>query len=354
MTRRDQCFGAFVLVVALAVASSASAGVFQMSGQWIQNRGPQVDIPVVPGFIPGMGPITATGSNPADFTVKPNRFVEVGNGALFPLPGITLIQLTTMLDAMGPEFAGMFFNGPKGSRPANFAWCPSATPGMGVQPACPNGGFNAGIGRPGIVRYTAGPNQFGGTMQMLLVGSGSVSVLGGPATGMGGQPILHNPFGGGGASNDQEAGGVFQNTGTVMLAAGDITLQTMGIPPGVITMPGPIIGMGPTEFNYTTGFPWTTGMVQGTNPTATTIAPPSGTMLTLTGMDSRTMLGAGNIVMVAGGLTKRQNAGTTFIHLDIVNMTTSPMTVPSMSRGAFAAAAVLVLAAGYVLRRRLA
>ena len=98
MTRRDQCFGAFVLVVALAVATSASAAVFQMSGTWVQNRGPTVDIPVVPGFIAGMGPITATGSNPADFTVKPNRFAEVGNGALFPLPGVTL-QLEVLLDA---------------------------------------------------------------------------------------------------------------------------------------------------------------------------------------------------------------------------------------------------------------
>ena len=104
-----------------------------------------------------------------------------------------------------------------------------------MQPACPNGGFNAGIGRPGIIRYTAGANQFGGTMQMLLIGSGSVSVVVG-ATGMGGAQILHNPFGGGGASNDQEAGGPFENTGTVMLNPGDITLQTMGVPAGVITM----------------------------------------------------------------------------------------------------------------------
>ncbi len=95
---------------------------------------------------------------------------------------------------------------------------------------------------------------------------------------MGGALILHNPFGGGGVSNDQEAGGPYKNTGTVALMAGDITLQTMGVPPGVITMPGPIVNMGPAELNLTTGFPWTTGRVQVTNPTATTIAPPSGTM----------------------------------------------------------------------------
>ena len=288
-----------------------------------------------------------------DITVPANIF-NANGGALFPLAGMNLVQLSTMLDAMGPAFAGMFFDGAKGSRPGNFAWCPNAAMGGGVL-ACPNGNFNAGIGRPGIIRYTVGVKQFGGTMQMLLIGGGEVSVIV-AGTAMGGVDILHNPFGGGGSSNDQEAGGPFKNTGTVMLAAGNITRQVSMIPPGVITMPGPIVGMGPAEFNYTTGFPWTTGMVQGSNPTAVTIFPPSGTMFTGTGMDSRTMAGAGNIVMVAGGITKRSVAGQSYIHLDTLNMTmvaTNP--VPAMSGGAFAAVALVVLlSAGYMLRRRLA
>jgi hypothetical protein len=352
MTKRFRGLGAIVLLVAL-VASSASAVTRQMSGRWIQNRGPTVDIPVIPGFIPGMGTINeVTGPHPRALTIPVNRFSEVGGGALFPLPGATLVQLSTMLDAMGPQSVGMFFGGAKGSRPANFAWCPNLVMGGGVGPACPNGGFNAGIGRPGIVRYTAGPNQFGGTMQLLLVGSGEVSVVVG-ATGGGGALILHNPFGGGGASNDQEAGGPYKNTGSVALMSGDITLQAGGVPPGIITAPGPIVNMGPAELNLTTGFPWTTGRVQVTNPTATTIAPPSGTMLTLTGKDNRGM-GGGQVVLVAGATTKRTSAGTTYMHLDIVDMTLDPQ-VPALSAGGYAAGAALVLlAGGYFLRRRLA
>jgi hypothetical protein len=344
---------ALTLVVAATAANADSFVMAPGSSTWVQNRGPTVDIPVVPGFIAGMGALNQTGVAPRAITLPINAFTEMGNGALFPLPGMTLVQLSTMLDASGPQSVAMFFKGPKASRVglANFAWCPSAVVGMGVL-ACPNGGFNAGIGRPGIVRYTAGPNQFGGTAQMLLKGGGEVSVTAG-ATGNGGVLVLHNPFGGAG-TNDQEAGGPFQNIGTVMLAAGDITLQPV-VPLGVITAPGPIVGMGPAEFNYTTGFPWTTGRVQVTNPTATTIAPPSGTMLTLTGMDARTAMGAGNIVMVAGALTKRQNAGTTYMHLDIINMTLVPGEVPSLSMGGYAAAAtLLLLAAGYMLRRRIA
>jgi hypothetical protein len=352
MIKKFQGLGAIVLLIVLA-ASTASAVVRQMSGRWLLNRGPTVDIPVNPGFIPGMGTVNeVAGPHPRALTIPLNRFNEVGGGALFPLPGVTLVQLSTMIDAMGPQSVGMFFGGPKGSRPANFNWCPNLVMGGGVGPACPNGNFNQGIGRPGIVRYTAGPNQYGGTMQLLLIGGGEVSVTVG-ATGMGGALILHNPFGGGGVSNDQEAGGPYKNTGTVALMAGDITLQTMGVPPGVITMPGPIVNMGPAELNVTTGFPWTTGRVQVTNPTATTIAPPSGTMLTLTGFDSRGM-GGGHIVMVSGNATKRTAANNTFMSLDVLDLTLDPA-VPAMSTGAFAtAAALVVLGAGYFLRRRLA
>jgi len=342
-----------VLLLALLVASAAGAVTRQMSGRWIQNRGPSVDIPVNPGFIPGMGTVNeVAGPFPRALTIPINRFSEVGGGALFPLPGATLVQLSTMLDGMGPQSVGMFFGGPKGSRPANFAWCPNLVMGGGNGPACPNGLFNAGIGRPGIVRYTAGPNQYGGTMQLLLVGSGEVSVVVG-ATGMGGALILHNPFGGGGASNDQEPGGPYKNTGTVALMAGDITLQAGGVPAGVITMPGPVVNMGPAELNISTGFPWTTGMVQALNPTATTIAGPLGTVLTLTGLDNRAM-GGGHVVMVAGATTKRTSANNTFMDIDVVDMTLDPQ-VPAMSMGGFAAAAALiVLGAGYFLRRRLA
>jgi len=352
MIKRFQVLGTIVLLLVLA-ASTASAVTRQMSGRWLLNRGPTVDIPVIPGFIPGMGTVNeVAGAHPRALTIPLARFSELGGGALFPLPGVTLVQLSTMIDAMGPQSVGMFFGGMKASRPNNFAWCPNLVMGGGLGPACPNGNANAGIGRPGIVRYTAGPNIYGGTMQLLLIGGGEVSVTAG-TDGMGGALILHNPFGGGGVSNDQEAGGPYKNTGTVALMAGDITLQVGGVPAGIVTMPGPVVAMGPAELNLTTGFPWTTGMVQVTNPTATTIAPPSGTMLTLTGFDSRGM-GGGHIVMVSGNATKRTAANNTFMSLDVLDLTLDAA-VPAMSTGAFAtAAALVVLGAGYFLRRRLA
>lgn len=353
MTKRFRGLGAIVLLVALFVAGSASAVVRQMSGRWIMHRGPAVNIPVNPGFVPGMGTvIEGTGAAPRALTIPANRFNEVGGGALFPLPGATLIQLSTMLDEMGPQVAGMIFGGVKGSRPNNFAWCPNLVQGAGVGPACPNGNFNAGIGRPGIVRYTAGPNQFGGTMQILLIGGGEVSVTDGTSGGM--PVILHNPFGGAGGSVPQQAGGAYKNTGMVDLAAGPRTVQPV-MPTGVIITPGPaaVPPLGMTEMNITTGFPWTTGKVEVQNPTAVSIAGPGGTMLTLTGKDNRGM-GGGHVVLVAGATTKRTITNNTYMHLDIVDMTLDPQ-VPALSAGGFAAAAALVLlAAGYFLRRRLA
>jgi hypothetical protein len=371
MTIRGKAY--LVGALLLAIATSAQAAQFSMSGTWKSNRGPQIVIPVFAGapcfgVFCGAGVVTAAGVNPGQqLTVPANRFSEMGGGVLVPVPGPTVVQLTTMIEAKGPQVAAVFKAGPKGSRPANFKWCPGATPGQGtaMNPNCLTGkstgaGAPPGSGvRPGRVRYTAGASQFGGIAQMLLTGGGEVTVF------IGGTPMaqqmLHNPFGGGATPNDQEGGGAYENTGSVMLAAGQITLQTMTMgglgkatTGGVITMPGMVVGAGPPETNYTTGFPFTTGKVQATNPT--TGMGRGTTMLTLTGMDVMTGMGGRNIVMVASALTKRIVAGTTYMHLENMNMTLSPVSVavPSLSRGAYALAALLVLGAGYALRRRLA
>jgi len=372
MARRNAFLGAAALLLAVGVAGTAHAVQFGMKGTWKSNRGPQVIIPYVPGppcagVFCGDGPVTAAGLAPgAQVTVPAGRFFEQAGGLpAVPVPGPTVVQLSTQIEVEGPAFDAVFKGGPKTSRPANFAWCPGATPGLGTtnNPNCTTGkstaaGANPGNGvRPGRIRYTAGTNQFGGVAQMLLSGGGVVSVyIGGPP---GAQQILHNPFGGGATPNDQEAGGPYQNTGSVMLAAGDITIQTVTMAGqgkattgGIITMPGTLAGMGGAETNYTTGFPFTTGKVQATNPT--TAMGRGTTMLTLTGMDVATGMGGRNIVMVASALTKRIVANNTYMHLEAMNMTLTPFVVPSLSRGGYAAAAVLVLAAGYMLRRRLA
>jgi hypothetical protein len=351
--------------VAMITATGSQAAQFQMSGTWKSNRGPQIIIPVFAGapcsgVFCGMGQVTAAGLNPGQqLTVPQNRFFESGGGVLVPVPGPTVVQLTTMLSAKGPQNNAVFKAGPKGSRPQDFAWCPTATKGVGKL-NCLNGHASASGGshfRPGRIRYTHGTNQFGGIAQVLLKGGGEVTVFIGGTVMM--QQMLHNPFGGASVFAPQQGGGAFQNLGSVMLAAGNITLQTMTVAMqgkattgGVITAPGAIVGMGPPETNYSTGFPFTTGKVQATNPT--TGNGRGTTMLTLTGMDIMTGMGGRNIVMVASAITKRIIAGTTYLHLENLNMTLSPLEVPSMSRGAYAVAALLVLATGYALRRRLA
>jgi hypothetical protein len=109
-------------------------------------------------------------------------------------------------------------------------------------------------------------------------------------------------------------------------------------------------GMGGiTNMATTVGFPWTTGQVKISAPAAGG-APE---VFTLTGMDNRTVGGAGTIQLVGGGLSQRaltgDNANRAWIQLTLAKTTV----VPSMSPTGFAAAAGLILlAAGYAARRR--
>jgi hypothetical protein len=104
----------------------------------------------------------------------------------------------------------------------------------------------------------------------------------------------------------------------------------------------------PPDNNKNWGQPWTTGTV-----TAQNKQPGGSTTLTGMGSDSRTVWGAGKITLVAGGTTRRVLAGQDYAALDVVTMTFSPP-VPSMSTPGLAAGGLLVLlAACYLLRRRL-
>jgi len=372
MKIRNALLGVLAVSIAMGMASGSQAAQYGMSGTWKSNRGPQIIIPVFAGppcngVFCGKGVVTAAGLNPGQqLTLPKNRFFENGGGVLVPVPGPTVVQLTTMLTARGPQNNAVFKAGTKPSRPVDFAWCPTATKGMGKL-GCLNGKASASGGshfRPGRIRYTHGANQFGGVAQVLLKGGGEVTVYIAGTVMM--QQMLHNPFGGASVFAPQQGGGAFQNLGMVNLAAGAITVQTMTVmgqgkatTGGIITMPGACLmtamgncAFGPPETNYSTGFPFTTGKVQATNPT--TGNGRGTTMLTLTGMDIMTGMGGRNIVMVASAITKRIIAGTTYLHLENLNMTLSALEVPSMSRGAYAVAALLVLATGYALRRRLA
>jgi hypothetical protein len=287
--------------------------------------------------------------------VPQHRFVENYSLRLL-LPSETmLVQLTTMIGIDAP-FASATLEA--GGGPGNLTWCPS-------NPACIAGGpVPGGISHNGRVVYVAGPNRFGGTMQMGLRGGGMIAVKGiGPGV------VGHLPFWGSGSAPRRLAVGAGANDVPSIeftkLAAGVITAPIGGIPgPGMlITMPGPVVGMFPSiatpmggmagRFTTSFGFGHTTGTVLAQQDTGT-----NGTdFFTVKGSDARTPLGAGNLSTVAGGLTRVSTLNLlndTRAHFDRVWMTFGPP-VPSLSPAGFAAAGtLLLLAAGNALRRRLA
>jgi hypothetical protein len=375
-----------------ALAGSAGARTFSMTGTWWQNRGPLVDIPIGGGVtfcgggastgcvgglkpnqgIPGSGLIKGQGTGPATLTIAPSLFQKPqAPSAIAVAINPTVIQLGSAFQATAPAPARAI-GAPASTRvlkanahlmpaqapraAANFAWCP----GVGG-PACPGGG--AGI-YPGFVRYTGGLNVFGGTMTLLLSGPFTVSVAL-PTTPL----LLHQP---GGAPltmpGSQAQGRGYASTDTDLLSGGPIHNGFMTGPPctnplpplpvgcGLITTSGPVVGAGPPDSNLNYGFPWTTGQVTVTV-TGTNMGNPVTTVLTAMGTDMRTPLGAGAITLVAGGYTHRFGIASmnpqNFVALDVIHMDLTKDT-PSMSPAGLAAGAVLmVLAVGYALRRRL-
>jgi len=127
-----------------------------------------------------------------------------------------------------------------------------------------------------------------------------------------------------------------------------------GLAPPVVTKPYPLPAalntlLPPHNAAQSQPGPWTTGQIIITNAAAT----PAETF-TLSGKDSRTGAGNGTIQMVSGALSTRfatgPNANRGWIQLEL----TSIGGVPSMSPvGLAATAGLLLLAGGYMLRRRI-
>src|SRR5262245_56078120 len=191
-----------VALVALTLATPASARKFQMSGNWIIRNG-QVFIPLqfatavmdpmaAPagvvhismgnlsgafffpnGPMPVLGGVTAQGSNPASIMI-PQHVAKEDVGAAVPLAGQTLVQITTNFGVDAPyEAATLAMNGGPGS----FTWCPNDVacthvPGGMWSTDPPNGGV-----RNGRIIYRAGANQFGGTLQIGLERGGYTTAL---------------------------------------------------------------------------------------------------------------------------------------------------------------------------------
>ena len=116
-------------------------------------------------------------------------------------------------------------------------------------------------------------------------------------------------------------------------------------------VPGVVTGGGTSTSNGQTVFPFTTGMI---TVMVTDDLPTTTGTFTGTGSDNRTPLGAGNLTLVGGGLVHGFTRGDTLPEWSIVMMNISPRNLPSISPPGLAAlGALLVVGAGYVLRRRI-
>jgi hypothetical protein len=399
------CLFAVAVIAALGLAVSASAQIthsLPMTGQWFQNRGPLVDIPINGGpqlcfggnnvmtgcinlFRPATGGIKdATGiqslmitagtsaSDPADFTMPTNAFTQMlppqhTHVSIIP----TVVQLDTQFQLIGPplETAGpnvdrifeenaWAVQGHTGRLGLSFAWCP----GVGG-PLCPDPRptVNGNTGpENGLVRYSnPGGNAFGGTMAMLTntpPGNGAIWVVVGTAGGPMNTPLLlRQNFSGMGR---QHPGAGYAVSDTDMLAAGPIYLGFMtsnqtalqtglnGPMNGLITFVGGFQFSAPPDNNTNWGFPWTTGNVF-VQDIQTNMGAMATTTISASGTDNRTQAGAGTISLVAGGTSHRVGAVTDFKAFDIVTME-----LPEPGSALLLGLSLSVIGGLYRLRRR--
>jgi hypothetical protein len=137
--------------------------------------------------------------------------------------------------------------------------------------------------------------------------------------------------------------------GTIL--PGPVTLHTAGT--GTVMAPSPIlIAMGavPTNMAASQPGPWTTGQVIISAP----MAAGGGEKFTLEGKDSRTQSGAGTIQLVSGSLSTRLASGFNGNRGWLRLTLTGIPPVPSMSPvGLTATVALILLAFGYTMRRRI-
>jgi len=388
----------FSLAALLVLAAPASARKFQMSGNWVIRSG-QVFIPMQfagtamgtggqmthvsmgnltaafffpNGPVPGGGGVTATGSAPATLKVPQHRFVRDFMAAI-PLGGMTLVQITSNFGIDAPFAAASL---KPGSGPGSFTWCPG-------DPACVAGGGmlatdppqGSTMARSGRVIYNAGANQFGGAMQIGLKRGGVNSAVFDTAP----FQVQHVIFGGAAGTRKLAPGGLGSPdnpaTEMVYLKAAFITQPITFMAGGLVVNPGPkvttALGLtntmtGPTlyavlgttpmglqfgQFSSNYGFGHTTGTAIGQQTAGTG----GDDFFTFMGYDKRTALGAGAIQTVAGGISFRNtlSGGGPYVSMHRIRMSLGAP-IPSISPAGFAAAgALMLLAVGYAVRRRL-
>ena len=322
-TQTDLRTLAIAAAALLICSAAADAATFSMTGNYRDQRG-AIEMPLPPA-LGGVGPrvpavsgatvfqtgAALPGGGPSTLVIPTDAFSDPGNpeGFLIPVPGV--IQLSTTFTHRGPSGAPATFMGGYGLANGTFAFCPGAT----ANPTCTTVTTGPGQGTlNGIVKYTPGPNAFGGTFKMLLVGAGNLVSKGSPAptttmTTMGATvaalpfSAINNPLGG---TAIIAAGQSYAFMQTAILASAPNThpLGYMTTPKGLLT-PGPSFMAAVPGLNSNTGFPFTTGTVYLYRKIAAQAGggdPPS--KHTITGYDKRSGGGNGRISLVAASLSR--------------------------------------------------
>ncbi|MHA7839026.1 MAG: hypothetical protein ACX98W_16330 [bacterium] len=391
--RVTKMWTAVLLMLSLASAASAQQLNLQMTGEWFSNRGPLIDIPQNGGpqpqfpcevttgcltnFKPAAGGIPVIGGTanvsvgfnlggPASIMLAPGVFgqnkLNTPSTNLLPIVP-TVVQLQTFFEVFAPateEGPGTPGDSPDrilradawtnqtGRLGPAFAFCPGPVTGAGATLTkigfvtnCTNSNASTGPGAyNGIVQYSGnGANNFGGTMAILLNGSGFVSVIIATTGGTQMVPIVaHQPIGTAGVTSlrSQITGAGYALLSSAYLQSGPANIGFMtNATAGKITSIGPSTPniFIPQDRNLNWGFPHTTGQISIMN-VETNQGQPGNTTLVATGTDSRDAFGRGNITLVSGATSHRVFANQNSSALNILNMTFTPEPGPSLMLGA--------------------
>ncbi len=246
--------------------------------------------------------------------------------------GMPVVSGATSMGGFPGESA-MLATGPKVSRPANFTFCPNPGPIMAINAtalscATPVPSPIGSGSLPGLVRYKAGPNQFGGVMNTVVTGGGYLHVIpatgvvtvGDPRPGQTGMTLMlaaKRPLGGtqpgpwGGPRQKQNVvseapaplygivGTIFSGIVTSEIGAADLDPGTGTDFAATPANAFGITALGQNSQNW--GFPVTTGTITVSFDQASVTGPPD--IMIMRGSDMRTQLGKGTLTLISGGMT---------------------------------------------------
>lgn len=373
---------AYAASALLVCGAAADAATFSMTGNYRDQRG-AIELPLPPGLgqearrvanvpsatVSQMG-AALPGGGPNTIVIPPLQFGDnptISGGFLIPVPSV--VQLNTTFNHNGPTIPATLMGGY--GNPGGFAFCPGAT----ANPSCTTAAAAGTQGTlNGIVKYTPGPNKFGGTFNMLLTGGGNLVSKGMALpstvmTAMGATipalpfSVINNPLGGGpGATIAAGASYGLMQTAILGSAPNTHPLGYMTTTMGLITT-GPSVAAAIPGKNSNTGFPFTTGVVyvyRQLNGGAQSTGMDPASKHTITGYDSRTAGGNGRVQLVSASLSRNYPSdgsnnpegsvpNRSTLVMNLVAQPALPLTSPAML---LTLGSLVLLSAGFAVSRK--